>query len=60
MEYTKPWTEADQVATDDWHSWLDMNALDSLEYQLVHWPDHIELEFFDHDRAAEFAQEFGL
>jgi hypothetical protein len=60
MKYTKPWTTDDQVATDDWHIWLAINALGGLEYQLLYWADRIELEFFDHDRADEFAQEFGL
>jgi hypothetical protein len=60
MTYTKPWTTENHAASDDWHSWLAINALGGLEYQLLYWSDHIELEFFDQDRADEFAQEFGL
>ena len=60
MKYTKPWTIDNLVSSDDWHIWLAINALGGLEYQLLYWSDYIELEFFDHDRAEEFAQEFGL
>ena len=60
MNYTKPWTQEDSAAEDSWHSWLAINALSGIEYQLVYWEDRIELEFFDLDRSMEFAQEFGL
>ena len=60
MKYTKPWTLEDQAALDSWHTWLAVNALSGIEYQLVYWSDSIDLEFFDQDRAMEFAQEFGL
>jgi hypothetical protein len=60
MKYTKPWTIEDTALEDSWHSWLSINALSGLEYQLLYWEDRIEVEFFDLDRAAEFAQEFGL
>ena len=60
MTYTKPWTENDSAKEDLWHSWLMINALSGLEYQILYWEDRIELEFFDLDRAQEFAQEFGL
>jgi hypothetical protein len=60
MKYTKSWTADSQAATDPWHLWLAVNALSGIEYQLVYWEDRIELEFFDQDRASEFALEFGL
>jgi hypothetical protein len=60
MKYTKPWTAESEVATDPWHSWLITNAHSGLEYNLVFWEDHIEVEFYDTDRADEFALEFGL
>ena len=59
MKYTAIWTT--ESSTDDpWHQWLAINALSGLEYQLLYWSDHIELEFYDQDRAVEFATEFGL
>ncbi len=60
MKYTKPWTIENLVAEDDWHSWLAVNAVQDLEYQLLYRNEAVILEFFDHDRGAEFAQEFGL
>jgi hypothetical protein len=60
MKYTKPWTIEDSVAEDAWHQWLAINALSGIEYQWLYWEDRIELEFFDQDRGAEFATEFGL
>jgi hypothetical protein len=60
MKYTKPWTIEDTVAEDAWHSWLTINAHSGLDYQLLYWEDHIEIEFFDQDRAQDFALEFGL
>ena len=60
MKYTKPWTVESQAAEDSWHSWLSIYAVPGIEYQLVYWEDHVELEFFDLDRSNEFAQEFGL
>ncbi len=58
MKYTKPWTKPDSSCP--WHAWLAVNALSAVEYQLLYWPDRIEVEFFDQDRAQEFALEFGL
>ena len=60
MKYTKPWTTEQSLEQDDWHQWLTINALSGLEYQLLYWSDHIELEFYDQDRGDEFAMEFGL
>jgi hypothetical protein len=60
MKYTKPWTTEHRAAEDDWHSWLAINALGGLEYQLLYWETHIELEFFDVDKGQDFALEFGL
>ena len=60
MKYTTLWTVESEAASDPWHQWLAVNVLSGLEYQLLYWDDHIELEFFDQDRAAEFATEFGL
>jgi len=60
MKYTSLWTAESSAANDPWHQWLAINALSGIEYQLLYWEDHIELEFFDQDRAAEFATEFGL
>jgi hypothetical protein len=60
MKYTTSWTVESQAATDPWHTWLAAHALSAVEYQLLYWEDRIELEFFDQDRADEFALEFGL
>ena len=60
MKYTKPWTIADLVAEDVWHSWLTENALLDLDYQVIYKNEQLHLEFFDPDQAAAFAQEFGL
>jgi hypothetical protein len=60
MKYSKPWTIENLVAEDLWHSWLAVNAVQDLEYQLLYRNETVILEFFDHDRAAEFAQEFAL
>ena len=60
MKYTTSWTADSAAASDPWHIWLAINALSGIEYQLVYWSDHIEVEFYDQDRAAEFALEFGL
>ena len=60
MKYTKPWTLDSDFAGDPWQEWLTINALSGLEYNLAFWEDHIEVEFYDSDRAQEFALEFGL
>ena len=60
MKYTKPWTIADLVAEDEWHSWLAINAVVDLEYQVIYKNEQLSLEFFDTDQAAAFALEFGL
>jgi hypothetical protein len=60
MKYTKPWTIAHLVEEDSWHSWLAVNAILDLEYQIIYKNEQVILEFFDMDRAGEFAQEFGL
>ena len=60
MKYTKSWTIENLVSEDDWHTWLAINALELTEYQLLYRNDSVVLEFFDQDRAAEFATEFGL
>lgn len=60
MKYTKPWTINDLVAEDSWHSWLAVNAIENLEYQVIYKNEQVSLEFFDTDRASEFALEFGL
>jgi hypothetical protein len=59
MKYTKPWDHVNPSACA-WHAWLAINALSAIEYQLRYWPDSIEVEFYDQDRAQEFALEFGL
>jgi hypothetical protein len=59
MKYTKPWDNNNPSACT-WHAWLAINALSAIEYQLLYHPDHIEVEFYDQDRAVEFATEFGL
>jgi hypothetical protein len=60
MKHTKPWLIENLVAEDDWHTWLAVNAVQDLEYQLLYRNDTVIVEFFDQDRAEEFAQEFGL
>ena len=60
MKYTKPWTIADLVDHDEWHTWLAAHAQQDLEYQLLYRNETVVVEFFDLDRAAEFAQELGL
>jgi len=60
MKYTTIWTTESEAANDPWHQWLAAHALTGTEYQLLYWEDRIELEFFDQDRAQEFALEFGL
>ena len=60
MKYTKPWTIADLVTKDEWHSWLAINAVLDIDYQTIYKNEQLILEFFDLDRADEFAQEFGL
>ena len=62
MKYTitNPWKAESKDTERLWSQWLAINALSGSEYQLLHHDDRIELEFFDQDRAAEFAQEHGL
>jgi hypothetical protein len=60
MKYTKPWTIDHLVTEDAWHSWLAINAILDLDYQVIYKNQQLSLEFFDQDRAEEFAQEFGL
>jgi hypothetical protein len=60
MKYTKPWHVESELAEDLWHQWLMTHASSGLEYNLIFWEDHIDLEFYDQDRAQEFALEFGL
>ncbi len=60
MKYTKLWSPELELAGDPWHSWLLTHALSGVEYNLIFWEDRIDIEFFDDDRAVEFAQEFGL
>ena len=60
MKYTKPWTIADLVEEDAWHSWLAVNAIENLDYQVIYKNEQLSLEFFDQDQAEAFAQEFGL
>jgi len=59
MKYTKTINKLNPSACE-WHAWLAAHAHSGLEYQLLYWPDHFEVEFFDQDRAGEFAIEFGL
>lgn len=49
-----------EIASDPWWTWLQVHAVSGLEYNLLFWEDHIELEFYDTDRADEFAMEMGL
>jgi hypothetical protein len=60
MKYTKLWNVELELASDPWHQWLLINAHTGLDYNLIFWEDRIDVEFFDAERAAEFAQEFGL
>jgi hypothetical protein len=60
MKYTKPWTIENLVADDAWHSWLTINAIIDLEYQVIYKNEQVSLEFFDLDQAKAFAVEFGL
>jgi len=60
MKHTKPWTIDNLVTEDSWHSWLAINAVENLDYQVVYRNEQVSLEFFDTDQAEAFAQEFGL
>jgi hypothetical protein len=60
MKYTKPWHVESELASDSWHQWLTAHASSGREYNLIFWEDRIDLEFYDQDRAQEFALEFGL
>jgi hypothetical protein len=60
MKYSKSWNVESELASDPWHSWLLTSALSGLEYNLIFWEDRIEVEFYDLERAEEFALEFGL
>jgi hypothetical protein len=60
MKYTKPWLIENLVTEDEWHQWLAVNAVQDLEYQLLYRNETVVVEFFEQDRAAEFAQEHGL
>jgi hypothetical protein len=60
MKYSKPWNPELDLSLDSWHQWLSANALSGLEYNLIFWTDRIDVEFFDQDRAQEFALELGL
>ena len=61
MKYTKPWTSTQAASSDDWNAWCIINAvIPELEYQIVYTDSEVIIEFIDQDRAAEFAQEFGL
>jgi hypothetical protein len=60
MKYTKPWTIENLVEQDAWHSWLTINAIENLDYQVIYKNEQLFLEFFDQDHAEAFAQEFGL
>jgi hypothetical protein len=59
MTYTKSINKLNPSACE-WHAWLNIHAVSKLEYQLSYTPDHVSVEFFDQDRADEFALEFGL
>ena len=59
MTYTKPINKLNPSACE-WHAWLSIYAVSQLEFQLLYTPDHVSVEFFDQDRAQEFALEFGL
>jgi hypothetical protein len=59
MKYTKLCPQ-DTHDSDPWHTWLITSAHSGLEYNLLFWTDRLEVEFYDLDRAEEFAQEFGL
>jgi hypothetical protein len=61
MKYTKPWTLAQAASSDDWNIWCMVNAvIPELEYRIVYTDSQVIIEFIDQDRAAEFAQHFGL
>ncbi len=60
MKYTTIWTVDSEAANDPWHQWLAVHALSGVDYQMIYWEDRIEVEFYDLDRASEFATEFGL
>ena len=59
MKYTKTINKQNPSGCE-WHAWLNTHAHSGIEYQLLYWPDHFEVVFFDEDRAQEFALEFGL
>ena len=59
MTYTKLINKLNPSACA-WHAWLAAHAHSGLEYQLSYTPDQVSVEFFDQDRAQEFALEFGL
>ena len=59
MTYTKTINKLNPSSCE-WHAWLAINAHSGLEYQLRYSLDHFEVEFYDQDRAVEFATEFGL
>lgn len=61
MKYTKSWNTQQAVSSDDWNTWCIVNAvIPELEYKIEYSSDQVCIEFFDQDRAQEFAQEFGL
>ena len=60
MIYAKNLRDRALADNDSWCQWLDCYAIKDLEYSLCIDQNQLTLEFFDWDRAQEFAQEFGL
>jgi hypothetical protein len=52
--------EARLPVIDAWQTWLSLNAIEDLDYKISCDHGQVTLEFFDWERAEEFAQEFGL
>jgi hypothetical protein len=60
MTYVKHLLDSQSLKEDSWYQWLNLWAIDSLEYSIDLRDNQLSLEFFDWERAQEFAQEFGL
>ena len=60
MIYTK-YRAHDTPTIDSWAQWLiERTEQNGTEYNLLYTEDSITVEFYNADRALEFALEFGL
>jgi hypothetical protein len=59
MVYSKSRAHESQDV-DAWHAWLISSEIPNEDYNLVFWEDSIRVEFYNADRAQEFALEFAL